>query len=49
VHSSDDRSARNAARAVDLVEDSKVLAAGNVNPQLITGRLLRDLARALSS
>jgi DNA polymerase-3 subunit delta' len=46
---SDERLARNAARAVDLVEESKLLAAGNVNPQLITAELIRDLTRALSA
>ena len=33
-----------AARAIDFVEDAKLLADGNVNPQLITAKLLRQLA-----
>jgi DNA polymerase III subunit delta' len=49
VLASDERLARNAARAVDLVEESKLLAAGNVNPQLITADLIRHLSRALSA
>ena len=39
--------ARRAAQGVDLVERAKELAAGNVNPQLITAALLRDLAPLL--
>lgn len=46
---SDLRTARNASRAVEIVEESKLLAAGNVNPQLITAGLLRDLARTLAA
>ncbi|PYP78932.1 MAG: hypothetical protein DMD35_09970 [Gemmatimonadetes bacterium] len=41
------RGARIAARALDLVEDAKELATGNVNPQLITSELLRRLEAAL--
>lgn len=48
VESADERTARNAARAVSVVEESKVLAAGNVSPQLITASLLRDLSRVLA-
>ncbi|MFN8571112.1 MAG: AAA family ATPase [Gemmatimonadaceae bacterium] len=33
-----------AGRAAELVEDAKLLAAGNVNPQLVSARLLRDMA-----
>jgi DNA polymerase III subunit delta' len=39
--------ARVAARALDVVEDAKELAAGNVNPQLITSELLRRLETLL--
>ena len=35
--------ARTAAGAIDAVEEAKELAAGNVNPQLITSELLRRL------
>lgn len=38
------RVAAGAARAVDAVEQIKELAAGNVNPQLLTSSLLRRLA-----
>lgn len=38
------RSAVAASRAAELVEDAKLLAAGNVNPQLVSARLLRDMA-----
>lgn len=49
VEQSDERAARNAARAVTLVEESKLMAAGNVNPQLITASLLTDLSQVLSA
>lgn len=49
VDRQDERAARNAARAVAIVEESKLLAGGNVNPQLVTASLLSDLARVLSS
>lgn len=49
VTQSDERTARNAARAVSLVEESKVMAGGNVSPQLITASLLSELSRVLSS
>jgi DNA polymerase-3 subunit delta' len=39
--------ARAAARALDLVEDAKERATGNVNPQLITSELLRQLEAVL--
>lgn len=39
--------ARVAARAIDLVEDAKERATGNVNPQLITSELLRQLEAVL--
>ena len=41
------RGAHAAARAVDLVEDAKERATGNVNPQLITSELLRRLEAML--
>ena len=41
------RGARAAARALDLVEDAKERATGNVNPQLITSELLRQLEALL--
>ncbi|MEP7347997.1 MAG: hypothetical protein ABI877_22200, partial [Gemmatimonadaceae bacterium] len=44
----DDRTALAASRAVDLVEDAKLLAAGNVNPQLVSARLLTDLSSLLA-
>lgn len=49
VEQADERTARNAARAVTLVEESKLMAAGNVSPQLITASLLTDLSRILAS
>jgi DNA polymerase-3 subunit delta' len=36
------------ARAVDAVESARLLAAGNVNPQLIVSGMLRDLRLALA-
>lgn len=42
----DERRASAASRAIDLVEDAKRMAEGNVSPQLITAKLLGDLARA---
>jgi DNA polymerase III subunit delta' len=39
--------ARVAARALDAVEEAKERATGNVNPQLITSELLRQLEAAL--
>jgi len=44
----DERQAAAASRAVDLVEEAKLLADGNVNPQLVTAKLLRDLASTLA-
>ncbi len=49
IADADERAARNAARAMSLVEDSKRMAGGNVNPQAITASLLIDLARLLSA
>jgi hypothetical protein len=41
------RGARGAARALDVVEEAKERATGNVNPQLITSELLRRLEELL--
>lgn len=49
VSASDDRAASNAARAIAMLEESKQLAGGNVNPQLITANLLFDLTRILGA
>ncbi len=35
------------ARAVDRVEEARMLALGNVNPQLLVSTLLLDLEEAL--
>jgi DNA polymerase-3 subunit delta' len=43
----DARRALGAARAVDAVERAKARAYGNVNPQLVTAALVRELAAAL--
>jgi DNA polymerase-3 subunit delta' len=40
--------AGSASRAIDIVEEAKRLADANVSPQLISTKLLTDLARALS-
>ena len=40
--------AASAARAIDLVEAAKARATGNVNPQLITSELLRQLERLIA-
>jgi DNA polymerase-3 subunit delta' len=44
----DDRATRSAGQAIDLVEEAKRLAEGNVSPQLITARLLADLTATLA-
>lgn len=49
VSASDERAARNATRAIAKLEESKQLAGGNVNPQLITANLLFDLSRILGA
>lgn len=49
VKANDEIGARNAARAVAVVEASKLMAGGNVSPQLISAALLDELARALSA
>ena len=40
----DDREAAGAARAIDAIEEAKELADGNVNPQLVTAALLRQIS-----
>jgi DNA polymerase-3 subunit delta' len=47
AESRNDAGAGAASRAIDLVEDAKRLADGNVSPQLIAARLLTDLSRTL--
>jgi DNA polymerase-3 subunit delta' len=47
VMSGDERRAEGAARAMEVVERTKEQAAGNVNPQLLSAALLRDLAALL--
>jgi DNA polymerase-3 subunit delta' len=42
-----DRTAADVARALQSVEHAKTLAAGNVNPQLVSSALMRDLGRFL--
>ena len=44
----DDAAAAGAARGVALVEETRRIAYQNVNPQLLTARLLRDLAPLVS-
>lgn len=43
VGEADDRLALGASRAVPIVEEAKVRANGNVNPQLVSAVLMRDL------
>jgi DNA polymerase III subunit delta' len=47
VRRRDERAARAACRAVESVERAKGMAAGNVNPQLVSAALLRELAAEL--
>lgn len=47
LHRKDDAGAASASRAVDAVLRAQTQAGGNVSPQLITARLVRDLAVAL--
>ena len=44
----DDGAALGASKAIAFVEQAKTLAAGNVNPALISATLLRDIASALA-
>ena len=48
LHDSDARRALGASRAADAVARAAEQADGNVNPQLITARLLRELSSNLS-
>jgi DNA polymerase-3 subunit delta' len=47
LHSGDTRAASAASQAVDAALKAKQHAGGNVNPQLLTSRLLRELAATL--
>lgn len=47
LHRKDTTRAASAARAVDAVLQAQTHADGNVNPQLLTSKLIRDLSRAL--
>jgi hypothetical protein len=47
LHGGDERAAAAASRAVDAALKAKQHATGNVNPQLITSRLLRELSGTL--
>lgn len=48
LHDSDEARALGASRAADAVTRARERASGNVNPQLITARLLRELATSLA-
>jgi len=48
LHDNDERRALAASRASDAVGRAQARASGNVNPTLITSRLLRELSAALS-
>lgn len=47
LHRNDDRAAAAASKAVDAVLRAQTNATGNVSPQLITSRLIRDLSTTL--
>jgi DNA polymerase-3 subunit delta' len=47
LHHNDLRAAASAAKAVDAVLQAQVYASGNVSPQLVTSRLIRDLGETL--
>lgn len=47
LHDGNNERAAAAGRAADLVGQARIRASGNVNPQLITAGLLRDLSSAL--
>jgi len=47
LHRSDDVAAASASRAVDAVLRAQTYANGNVSPQVITARLIRDLSTTL--
>ncbi len=44
----DSRAALGAARAVDVVQDARLRASGNVSPQLLASRLVREIGERLS-
>jgi len=48
LHEADEARAFGASRAADAVTRARERAGGNVNPQLITARLLRELSTSLS-
>ena len=48
LHESDEARALGASRAADAVTRAREKAGGNVNPQLLTARLLRELSTSLS-
>ncbi len=47
LHANDERGAAGASRAAEAVGRARLRASGNVNPQLITARLLRELSSTL--
>ena len=47
VEKADSSKARAASRAIDFVEEAKLMASGNVNPQLVTASLLGRIASEL--
>jgi len=47
LHRKDDRAAASASKAVDAVLRAQTYASGNVSPQVITAKLIRDLATTL--
>ena len=47
IHRGDDRAARSASGAVESVLRAKTFASGNVSPQVIAARLIRQLSTAL--
>jgi DNA polymerase-3 subunit delta' len=47
VSSGNDSMATGAAKALEVVERTKEQAAGNVNPQLLTAALLRDMTAVI--
>lgn len=46
THRGDERAARTAVKSIPAIEDAKRAAEGNANPQLVTARLLDQLAQA---
>lgn len=47
VERGDERAAAGAARAVDIVQDARIRAAGNVSPQLLAYQVVAELGRSL--